>query len=125
MRRRFRRVLSIVAIAVIALHTALWGGSATRASATAIDPFSVICHSDGGVAGDADQAPTSPVPAPSRACEHCNLCVASGPITVPAAAASALLLPTPLLHNLAPVSVVAAAGFEISLKRARGPPTAA
>src|SRR5262249_47540868 len=121
MRRRFRRVLSIVAIAVIALHTALWSGSATRASATAIDPFSVICHSDGGVAGDADQAP----PAPSRACEHCNLCVASGPITVPAAAASALLLPTPLLHNLAPVSVVAAAGFEISLKRARGPPTAA
>lgn len=125
MRTRFRRVLSIVAITVIALHTALWGGTATHATAATVDPFSVICHSGEGLDGDADQAPTSPIPGPSRACEHCNLCVASGPTTVPAAAAFIVLLPTSLLHELTPVFVVAAAGFEISLKRARGPPTAA
>jgi hypothetical protein len=51
------------------------------------------------------------------------LCAASSPTAVPVAAASIRLLPALLLHELNPLSVVAAAGFEISLKRARGPPT--
>jgi Protein of unknown function (DUF2946) len=124
MRTGLKRVLSVVAIAAIALHTAVWSGTNTRASA-AVDPFSVICHSGGGADGIADEAPTSPVPAPSHACDHCNLCPASGPTAVPVAAIPICLLPTLLLQELAPVSVVVAAGFEISLKRARGPPTAA
>ena len=118
----FRRVLSIVAIAAIALHGVLWGGTATRAAAPAVDPFSVICHSGGNVDATPDQAPTSPVSAPSHACDHCNLCGSTpSPAASPAAVVISLLAIRPS-HVLEPVSAIPRAGFEVALKGARGPP---
>jgi len=119
MRTRFRRVLSIVAITVIALHTALWGGSATHAS-TAVDPFSVICHS--GESDSPEQAPGNPVSAPSHACDHCNLC---GSMPSPAAAPAVVavrLLPNRPSYVLEPAPAVPHGGVEVALKGARGPP---
>jgi hypothetical protein len=122
MRTRFRRVLSIVAITVIALHTALWGGSATRASATAVDPFSVICHSgeDGGAT--ADQAPTNPVSAPSHACDHCNLCGSTPPAAAAPGVVVVQLVPNRPSYVLEPAPAVPHGGVEVALKGARGPP---
>jgi hypothetical protein len=62
MRIRFRQVLSIVAIIAIALHSALWGGPATRPATAAVDPFSVICHSGGNADRAPDPAPDSTAP---------------------------------------------------------------
>jgi hypothetical protein len=118
MRTRFRRVLSIVAITVIALHTALWGGSATHAAA--IDPFSVICHS--GENATQDQAPASPVSVPSHACDHCNLCASTAPpAAAPTAVVVQLLLNEPS-YVLEPAPAVPHGGVEVALKGARGPP---
>src|SRR5262245_44187316 len=120
MRTRFKRVLSIAAITVIALHTALWGGSAAHAASVAVDPFLVICYS-----GDSDapeQAPTSPVSAPSHACDHCNLC---GSMPSPAAAFAVVavrLLPNRPSYVLEPALTVRHGGVEVALKGARGPP---
>ncbi len=118
----FKRALSIVAIAAIALHGTLWGGTATRAAAPTVDPFSVICHSGGNVDAAPDQAPTSPVSAPSHACDHCNLC-GSAPSPAPSPAAVVIqFLTTRPSHVLEPVSTIPRAGFEFALKGARGPP---
>jgi hypothetical protein len=122
MRTPFRRVLSIVAITVIALHTALWGGTATHAATAAVDPFSVICHSGEDGAATADQAPTSPVPAPGHACDHCNLCGSTSPPAASMGVAAFQFLPDPSSHVLEPVSTITRGGFEVALKGARGPP---
>ena len=117
-----RRVLTIAAIAAIALHGVLWGGTATRAAAPMVDPFSVICHSGGNVDATPDQAPTSPVSAPSHACDHCNLCgAAPSPAASPAAVVIRLLTARPS-RVFEPVSTIPRAGFEVALKGARGPP---
>lgn len=122
MRTGFRRVLSVVAITAVALHSALWGGTATIAAATAVDPFSVICHSGGDVDTAQDQAPTSPLSAPSHACDHCNLCgAAPSPAASPAAVVIRLLTARPS-RVFEPVSTIPRAGFEVALKGARGPP---
>ena len=72
MRTGVRQVLGIVAIMAIALHTALWGVAPVHVSASAVDPFSVICHS-GTEAGDtAKEIPANPASTPSRPCDHCN-----------------------------------------------------
>jgi len=120
MRTRFKRVLSIAAITVIALHTALWGGSAAHAASVAVDPFLVICHS-----GDSDapeQAPPSPVSAPSHACDHCNLC---GSIPPPAAAFAVVviqLVPIRPSYVIEPAPAVQHGHVEVALKGPRGPP---
>ena len=118
---RFRRVLGVVAIAAITLHTAFWGGTATRAATAAIDPFSVICHSDGN-ADTPDHTPVTPASAPSHACDHCNLC---GTTSAPAAAsadATIQCFPARSLHQLEPAFTISKAGLDVSLKGARGPP---
>jgi hypothetical protein len=117
MRTGFRWVLSVVAIAAIALHTALWGGTVIRASA-AVDPFSVICHS-GEYAGG---GPTSPVPAPSHPCDHCNLCGSTSPPAAPPTIATFQLVPDRPPHVIEPISTPTRGGFEATLKGARGPP---
>jgi hypothetical protein len=125
MRTGFRRALGIVAIATIAMHTALWGGTTTRAPVAAVDPFSVICHSSGEAGTASDPTPTAPTSTPSHACDHCNLCsTALQSASSPAAAIVQRLL-IRLSHQLEPASTVAKTGFKISLKGARGPPVAA
>lgn len=120
MRTRFRRVLSIVAIAVIALHATLWGGTVTYSTTAAIDPFSVICHS--AETATPDQAPASPTSLPSHACEHCNLCaLAPAPAAAPAVVVVQFLQIGPS-YVLEPAPAVPHGGVEVALKGARGPP---
>lgn len=120
MRTRFRRLLGIVAITVIALHSALWGGQATRTATAAVDPFSVICHSGGNADTAPDQAPADS--APSHACDHCNLCGSTPSPTTSPAAVVIWLPPNRPSHVLEPVSTIPRAGLEVTLKGARGPP---
>jgi hypothetical protein len=120
MRTRFRRVLSIVAVTAIATHTALWGGTMTRAATTVVDPFLVICHSDENAAPD--QIPTSPGTVPSHACDHCNLSGSTPPATAAPAAVVIQLLTDRPSHAIKPVSAIPRAGFTPALKGARGPP---
>jgi len=122
MRRGFRQALAIGAIAAIALHTALWGGTTVYAAAAAVDPFSVICHSGGNVAETSDPAPAVPTSKPSHACDHCNLCGAAPPSASSPATAVIQRLPVRVSHQLEPAPAVAKTGFELSLKSARGPP---
>lgn len=118
----FRRALSILAIAAVALHTALWGATAISMEVAPVDPFSVICHSPGNVDAAAAQAPAGPLSTPSHACDHCNLCGSMPPPAASPAAVVGELLPDRLLHEPEPVSSVARAGSEVALKGARGPP---
>jgi hypothetical protein len=120
MRTRFRRVLSIVAITVIALHTALWGGTATHAATAAVDPFSVICHS--GESASPEQAPASPLSAPSHACDHCNLCGSTPPAAAAPGVVVVQLVPRRPSYALEPAPAVPHGGVEVALKGARGPP---
>src|SRR5262245_33397204 len=119
MRTRFRPVLSIVAITVIALHTALWGGSVTHA-ALSVDPFSVICH--GGESAAPDRPPPSPVSTPSHACDHCNLCGSTPPPAAAPAVVAVRSLPDRPSYVLEPAPAVPHGGVEVALKGARGPP---
>jgi hypothetical protein len=123
MRARFRHVLSIVAITAIAMHTALWGGTATRAAATAFDPFSVICHSDEAADTAFDQAPAGS--APSHACDHCNLCGSTPSPAASPTTAFIQFLTNQAAYALEPAPTVAHGGIEVALKGARGPPAIA
>ena len=123
---RFKRLLSILAITAIAMHTVLWGGTAARGSAmVAADPFSVICHSGGSDDAVADQSPTAPLLAPSHACDHCNLCGSAPSPAVSPPAVVTQLLPSRPAHALTPASTIQRAGFDVVLKGARGPPVLA
>lgn len=121
MRAGGRRALGLVAIFAIALHSMLWGAVAPAAAATAADPFTVICHSE--APSPADQAPASPSPTHSQACDHCNLCSATptalGPLD---SVFVGYLTPTMLLEVLRPAPAVARDGIASNPKRARDPP---
>jgi hypothetical protein len=125
MRTGLRRALRILAIAAIALHTALWGLAPARANTSTIDPLSVICHSSVEAQTTPESAPATQDSAPSHACEHCNVCGALASSALPPAFALIRLLPAWLVRVPAPRPVVAANGFEISSKGARGPPIVA
>ena len=57
--RGMRRAVGFVAILAIALHGLLLSLAPLAASA-AVDPFTVICHSDAADAPGEDQSPASP-----------------------------------------------------------------
>ena len=70
MRTGLRRVVSLAAIYVVALHTILLGIVPVAASASvAGDPFSIICHSDAQAGGASEEAPDRPDIIPGHACE--------------------------------------------------------
>ena len=116
MRISGRRVLSLVAIYAIALHTILWGAGVPYAAA--VDPFSVICHS---------AAPGEPAQAPSHSpvCDHCTLCSAMAPPAPQPGGTIAQLLPAPLLEILRPASFARSSSFSYTPNLARGPPAVA
>lgn len=116
-----RRVLSWVAIYAIALHTILLGVAPLIAAPTA-DPFSVICHSEAPATSPSEQAPASPVSAPTHACDHCNLCSAMAPPDPLDGVVVAQLAPARLLQVLRPTTAATRDGIATSLKRDRGPP---
>ena len=122
MRTRFRQVPGMVAIIVIAMHTVLWGGTATSPAAAAVDPFSVVCHSSGDANAAPGQAPSSPASAPSHACDHCNLCGPTAPLAASPPAVVLQLLPNRRSHALEPAPGIPRGGIALALKGARGPP---
>jgi hypothetical protein len=119
MRARFRQILGTAAAFALALQTALWG-IAPMAAALAIDPFSVICHSQASAPTDpaTDRAPLSP----THACDHCNLCNASGPQLPPNTPLVGHFAPSRALHVLCPVDTAPRSDRVIHSSLARGPP---
>lgn len=113
----------MLAIFAIALHTMLWAlVTPLAAAAGTIDPFSVICHSGGATTAATDQAPGAPVSAPTSACDHCNLCAATGTASAPDLVLAGRLLPERVLAVLSPASVERREGVTSYPKLARGPP---
>jgi hypothetical protein len=121
MRADIRRIAGVVATIVIALHTILWAAVAPFA-APAVDPFTVICHSE--ASGPADQAPADGALAPAHACDHCNLCsVLASP--EPHEVRTVYLDPVRVLQVLRPASVAPHGDVTANAKLARGPPALA
>ena len=123
MRAGVKRGLNWVAIYAIALHTILLGVGPLIA-APAVDPFSVICHSEAPTGSPAEQAPTSPASGPAHACDYCNLCSAMAPPDELDSVFAAQLAPARLLRILRPTITPTRDGIAANLKRARGPPFA-
>jgi len=115
-----KQILSLVAITAIVLHAILWG-VAPLSAGPALDPFSVICHSETQGIGT-DQTPESPAPATTHTCDHCNVCSANVPPVALDSAVAARLVPAQLLHALVPATVALRDGLADNPNRARGPP---
>ncbi len=119
MRRGSKGFVGWLAIVAIALHAVLWGAMPMAANASAVDPFSVICSSGSHAA----QTPDSPVPAPTSACDHCNLCVtAAAPSASLDHVLAGQLRPAKLLDVLRPAAAAARDGVASTPHQARGPP---
>jgi hypothetical protein len=122
MRAGIRQFLGAVAAMALALHTIAWG-IAPASGLTAVDAFSVICHSEGSA--PVDPAPDHSPLVPAQACDHCNLCNASAPPLPPSAASAGYAKPTQASVVPQPIdgprhdAVVGEAHF------ARGPPSIA
>jgi len=126
MRSLVRRVLGVVAITAIAMHTTLWGVMAVQAAAGApVDPFSVICHSGAAAEKTGDQAPSDPTGSPAHACDHCTLCGTAAAPPVPQSVSAIRLLPTRRLQVLSAAPAVSRNGIAVGSTRARGPPASA
>ena len=122
MRSGAKRILSVVAAYAVALHAVLWVAAAPFVPVSAIDPFTVICHS--GAGAPADQAPDQGPLAPAHACDHCNLCGAIAP-PVPYAVLADYLAPVRTLNVLRPISLARRENATADPKLARGPPVTA
>jgi hypothetical protein len=120
MRARIRKVLGLVAVFVIALHTVLWAAVAPFAATAPIDPFTIVCHSE--ASGPADQAPANGAPLPAHACDHCNLCNSVAPPAAPDTALVVQFEPVRTLHVLRPVNIPRHHGVAADPRLARGPP---
>ncbi len=118
MRAGGRRIAGVVATIAIALHTILWAAVAPFA-APAVDPFSVICHSEAST--QADQAPANGVLPPAHACDHCNLCSAVAP-PVPLSTLSAASVPARVLQVLRPAPAIPQRDVAANPQLARAPP---
>ena len=121
MRTGTRQVLSVTAAFAIALHTVLWAAVAPMAATAAIDPFTIICHSE--ASGPAEEAPDHGALVPGHACDHCNLCNAAAPPATPDATVIAQLAPAEILLVLHPVNLAPRDGIATSPHLARGPPS--
>jgi hypothetical protein len=122
MRRGTKGFVGWLAIVAIALHTVLWGAMPMAASASAVDPFSIICSS-GSHATQTNQTPDGQVPQPASACDHCNLCgAAAAPSATFDSVIAGQLQPAKLLQVLRPATAAAHDGVGNSPHQARGPP---
>ncbi len=116
-----RRITGVAATIAIALHTILWAAVAPFV-APAVDPFTVICHSE--ASAPADQTPVNGAPPPAHACDHCNLCSAITP-PVPLNTPSVTLAPARVLQVLRPAAITHHRDATADPKLARGPPALA
>lgn len=119
MTRTARKGMSLMAIFALFMHAILFGVP-MQAAASAVDPFTIICHS-----GPVDPAATDQTPAgqpPSKACDHCSLCFAGAALGGPDAILAGRLNPPVLLHVLVPASSAARLPIAASPHWPRGPP---
>lgn len=119
MNGRIGKSVSWVACFAIAMH-AIWFGQPMAAAGAAVDPFSVICHSDPAGAPASEQSPAPHTP--SQACDHCSLCAVAASAIPPEAILAGRLAPPSLLHVLTPRSHLVRAYLSGTQHRARGPP---
>lgn len=122
MRVSVQRIVTLMAIYAVAIHTILLGLVPVIAAPT-VDPFSVICHSERSGAAPAEQIPTAPVSAPGHACDQCIMGSAMAPPEPLDGLVVEQLAPARLLQILRPASVLVRDGIATKLKRARGPPS--
>jgi hypothetical protein len=120
MRAGTKQFVSVIAAIAVAMHTALWAAVAASVPAPAVDPFSVICHSE--TSAPAEQTPERGLPAPARACDHCNLCSGVAP---PPELDTELIVrfePMQTMPVLRPVNIARHDDLAADPKLARGPP---
>jgi len=115
-----RHYLSVVTAVAVAIHTVLWAALVPLAASAAVDPFTVICHSETSAPDEQTPAP-SPL-LPSHACDHCNLCSAAAPPLAPDTIVAARLEPPRALRILQPVNAARPDHVAAARKLARGPP---
>jgi len=122
MRAGIRQFLGAVAAMALALHTVAWG-IAPASGLVAVDPFSVICHSEGSAPVDpaTDHSPL----VPAQACDHCNLCSASATPLPPSAANAGYTKPTQALVVPRPIDSPRHDAVVGEAHLARGPPSIA
>lgn len=123
MRGGLRQKLAMLGIFAVLLHTMLSALMMPVAAATgSFDPLSYICHSgpDGAPADDA--SPAGQPAKPSAACDHCNLCSATGAANAPDVIIAGRLLPERVLVLLDAADVARRDGVTSDPKQARGPP---
>lgn len=88
-----RRAVSWAAIYAIALETILLGMAPIASfGSRAVDPFFVICRSDGQSIASNAQTDEKQDRQPSKDCEHCTLCNTTTPPVVPFTAFGFLVL---------------------------------
>ena len=109
-----------MAFITVALHTVLWAAVTPLIAAPAVDPFTVICHSE--TSAPAEQAPGHSPFAPAHACDHCNLCNAAAPLVAPDTAVTARFQPVRTLRVLHPANIARHDDIAADPKLARGPP---
>ena len=120
-----RRIVSVLAIYLIAITTILWGFSAVQPSGAAFDPFTIICHSGPQDASPSDAGDAPPVFFPQKACSHCILCNVA-----PTASATfdsfviGPLGPTKTLCHRPPTELASREHIGGSPRQAQGPPSA-
>ena len=126
LRQRLKTSVTMLAIFAVAVHTMLWAlaapAMALAGSADSIDPFLVICHSPSPADVASDTTPGAPLSKPTSACDHCNLCSATGPAAEPDVVLLGRLLPERVIALLSPVSLPQRDGLTSDPKLARGPP---
>lgn len=122
LRKSMTKRVTWLAIFAVVLHVMLLGLAPIAAAGSAsFDPFSVICHSGGDVSAPADQTSDRPGHA-SQACEHCNLCSATGTPSAPDVVIAGRLLPERLIAQLSPASVERRDSVTSNPKLSQGPP---
>jgi hypothetical protein len=119
MRSGTKQILSVVVAMAVAMHTVLWAAVTPLTAASAVDPFTVICHSE--PSAPAEDAPDHGPLAPAHACDHCNLCSAAAPPLAPDTAVAARFEPVQTLRILHPANI-ARHDVAADPKLARGPP---
>jgi len=120
MRQLVRRSVTVLAIHAIALHTVLWVAVTPLTAAPAVDPFTVICHSE--PSAPVEETPGHGPLAPAHACDHCNLCSAAAPPLAPDTAVTARFEPVQKLRVLYPANIARHDDIAADPKLARGPP---
>jgi hypothetical protein len=110
----------MVAVIAIALHTVLWAAVTPLTAAPAVDPFTVICHSE--TSTPAEQTPVHGPLAPAQACDPCNLCNAAAPPLAPDTAMTVRFEPVRTLRVLHPGNIARHNDVAADPKLARGPP---